>query len=151
MRVIKRMILIPIAVLFSLLICGYSSSMAPDQNDTGPNDNDIEVGFSCSRVLIVIDKETSLQFIDYTANDFPDVDCVKVTDLTVDLGKVIKERIEQGADPDSISYNTILSLELKDTGKENIIEAISKLQQLDFVLSAEPDFVNSVNPKGGIG
>lgn len=42
-------------------------------------------------------------------------------------------------------YRRIIYLKLKNPGKENVLSAIKKLEKLDWVESAEPNYINSID------
>ncbi len=109
--------------------------------------------FADDRVIVVLDNETSLKFNDYNANDFSHIGCKQVNDLSSYIGNAIEaavqnitqhilcgDAIQEHNITDFDQYNQILCLELETPSKENVISAISKLQKMDGVLSACPDY-----------
>lgn len=109
--------------------------------------------FADDRVIVVLDNETSLKFNDYNANDFSYIGCKQVNDLSSYIGHAIETAVQNIARhimygeilqehniTDFSRYNQILCLELEIPSKENVISAISKLQKMDGVLSACPDY-----------
>ena len=66
------------------------------------------------------------------------VDVEDLTYLTAEGEAFWQETL--GEDYDLLNFNQILSLQLRDRGKENVLRAISELEQLDKVLAAEPSF-----------
>lgn len=77
----------------------------------------LEDDFAENGILVVLIKETS--FKTYTPEDFAEIGCSKVTELTIWL-----------------TY-----IELAESGKENVLLAIKKLEERDDVLYAEPDYI----------
>jgi subtilisin family serine protease len=120
--------------------------------------------FSEDRIIVIMENDASLKFKSYNANDFADIDCEEVVDISENAGnKVckamenIKLHVTQGEtleDYDGVAlgdYKQILCIKLKNPGKENVIEAISKLDCMDEVYVACPDYkikayANTFNP-----
>ncbi len=131
-------------VAFSLI--GKNPISMSCQEDVQASETEAFSEFSDSNVLVVIDRQTSLQFKSYDTSDFSEVDCIGVSNLTIESERAIQSSIEKGEgeeDLDKITFNTILCLKLRTPGKENVLDAISKLQKKDYVISAEPDFIIS--------
>lgn len=114
------------------------------------NDNE---NFAEDRVIIVLDNEASLKFKKYTASDFSFIDCTQVVDMSSYIGSAVETAMQNIAQHvisnaelqnytgiDFNRYNQILCLELETPGKTNVISAITKLQKMDGVLYACPDY-----------
>ena len=117
----------------------------------------VKTEFAEDRVIVVLNKEASLKFDTYDHKDFSDVGCTKVTDLSADMGKLVKEKIEKtqtaekaaayektasnfNRELDVNSYKQILCLELSAPGKENVYKTIKILSQRSDVYSVSPDY-----------
>ena len=103
--------------------------------------------FADNRVMVVLTREASLDFHAYTASDFADIGCAKVTDLSDATAAIAKSALEQAAavlasggtpSPNAIpanhqmvisNYKQVLCLELNAAGKKNVIAAIKLLSQ----------------------
>jgi len=113
--------------------------------------------FAEDRVIVVLNQETSLKFDTYDYTDFSEIGCVKVTDLTADMGTIVKQKIEQTRTAEKAaayektasdfnkelnvnSYKQILCLELSEPGKENVYETIKTLSQRPDVYCVNPDY-----------
>lgn len=113
--------------------------------------------FAEDSVIVVLNQETSLKFDTYDYTDFSEIGCVKVTDLTADMGIIVKQKIEQTRTAEKAaayektasdfkkelnvnSYKQILCLELSEPGKENVYKAIKTLSQRPDVYAANPDY-----------
>ena len=139
MHFVKRVSLYFFAIfVFSLSIVSQFKAMPSTEN---PEINSVETEseFSDRRVIVVLDRESSLDFKTYCVDDFPEVDCVGITNLTPETEKIAEESVKKGNT--DVSYNKILCLELKYPGKDNVIDAIAKLNEKEYVLCAEPDYV----------
>jgi len=108
-------------------------------------------------VLVVLNKESSLSFKTYAPNDFAEIGCSKVTELTKELSASAKRQYDSKTSQsqnigrtDTTSNNeliknvdkfrAILRLDLAEGGKENVLSAIKQLEEREDVLSAEPNY-----------
>ena len=114
--------------------------------------------FADNHVIIVLTHEASLLSHDYGPDDFPEINCEKVRDLTGLIYQQIQEKLYYLRQDDIMSfdasgnmperlksvsidtYQRILCLELMDHGKEAVLGAIDKLTIRADVQSAEPDY-----------
>ena len=100
--------------------------------------------FLDNSVIIVLKNNISLQFNKYNCDDFNEINCTKVDDLTkysVELLKnqIIAERtgdwskIQKHKDTnmliDANTFHRILCLTISNPGKENVLKAIRKLEK----------------------
>lgn len=102
----------------------------------------IDDEFSDDNIIIVLSKEESNKYKEYTAADFPEIDCKSVSDLTSSTVEMLKNnKIEEIKKSliDLDKFRRILSLELVEKSKENVIESIKKLEKRVEILSAEPN------------
>ena len=125
----------------------------------------IDDDFDDSRLLVTLNRQATLKFKNLTEKDFPELDLVSVEDLTATSGQVLKADINRRQFGETCEtrnvrtldstriikdeFKTILSLTLKEPGKENVLKAIEKLEQRKDIISAEPDFalnLTSANP-----
>ena len=104
-------------------------------------------------VMVVFNNETSMQFINYDINNFNDIQCEDVVDLSTATANIIKnakENItrhvingetlnEYNGIPFS-EYRQVICLKLKNKGKSNVIKAIKSLKSRDDVFYVGPDF-----------
>lgn len=121
---------------------------------------DIDEDFSDDVVVIVLKHNVSLEFIDYTAEDFSEIGCAKVEDLTEHTTKIVKDELEANRTGDFSklkeridknmlvnidSFHRILCLYLTYPGKENVIASIRKLEKRNDIISAEPDYIEHID------
>ncbi|MCL2621860.1 MAG: leucine-rich repeat protein [Firmicutes bacterium] len=103
--------------------------------------------FADDRVSVVLTKEATRKFLTYTAKDFSDVGCVRVTELTQNTVEWVKQKLN-GKNPniemqvDIEKYRRILQLELDMKNKENVLRAVKLLEQRSDILAADPDYVS---------
>ena len=115
----------------------------------------MEEAFADDRVAIVLNKSVSMNFKEYTPEDFPEIQCTRVMDatrLTMEVVKqqleaqrtgdwsALRERIEVGMLVDIEKFRRILYLELPKKSKENVLVAIKMLERKEDILYAGPDY-----------
>ena len=106
----------------------------------------IDDDFTDDRVIIVLNLETTRQFREYTTEDFPEIDCAQVYDLSAPIVDWVETQLAIEPVPsepmlvDITEFRRILSLELREKSKENVLRAIKLLEKRDDVLSAEPNY-----------
>lgn len=94
----------------------------------------------------------SLAKFDYTVEDFADVGCVEVKNLTSYTTERVRNAVGKMASLDSETrrlvqnYNAIWSIKLADPGKQNVLDAIAILMERDDVKSATPNMRISLEP-----
>ncbi|MCH5164049.1 MAG: S8 family serine peptidase [Clostridiales bacterium] len=105
-------------------------------------------------VIVVLNQNASFEFIDYVPEDFAEVNCEVIDDLTGYSTKVIKKyynaeqsisalksNIEKKTSINVENYHRILCLTLKDKSKANVLKTIKQLETRDDVLIAEPNYI----------
>lgn len=111
--------------------------------------------FADDRVLVVLSNQRTMEFRKYTSSDFSEVGVSSVEELTKSSSEVLKRQMDSSLReyPEMAinidTYRTILSLKLQQPGKQNVLNAISQLEQRNDILSAEPDrvlHIESTNP-----
>ena len=105
--------------------------------------------FSSDIVLLILTKQASLSLKDYSPNDFQDIGCIEVKDLTSATTTKVKDSLERGEHPKE--YNRILRLKLRNSTKQKVLDAINILISLDVVKYAGPDYYLSENHFNSIG
>lgn len=106
--------------------------------------------FADNRVLVVMSNQASLQFNQYDAEDFDEINCKSASNLSTATEAKLKASATQsissntrsnGINNKNDAYNQVLCLELENTGKENVLQAIQKLRKRSDVIYAGPDYV----------
>ena len=121
----------------------------------------LEDNFADNGILVVLNKEASLNFRTYAPSDFAETRVSKVTELTKELSTFAKKQYDsRTSQPQNASktdttssnelsrsvdkYRTILYLELAEGDKKNVLATIKQLEERDDVLSAEPNYIGSI-------
>lgn len=92
-----------------------------------------EKDFTDDQVLVSLKKNYSKKNKKYKGTDFLDVEIEKIEDLT--------QCTDYGDLTDDKSFRQILCLTLKNKGKENVVNAIKKLEKLPMVQCVEPNYI----------
>ena len=97
------------------------------------NDN-----FDSSTIQIVLNDVSSASNKEYTINDFPEINCSSVVDVT----KTISDNIKNGNTNliISSSFKRVLNITITNPGKTNVLNAISVLEQRNDVYSVSPNY-----------
>ncbi|MDR0832339.1 MAG: S8 family serine peptidase [Bacillales bacterium] len=116
----------------------------PEQTET-PRKITLEDDFSDQLVLIVLTREATLRFKQYTIKDFPELDNFQVEEITALSSQIVKAELESGIKTikhmiNIEEYKSILRITLNDKSKENVLNAIELLEVREDVQSAGPSF-----------
>ena len=118
----------------------------------------VEDDFAENRVMVVLSNDASLKFSAYEAENFSEIACAGVQDLSQASGRKIQAKAEtvkdavmsRSVDVGTLdtsgidTYNQVLCLELEESGKENVLAAIEELMKRDDVVYAGPDYVLTI-------
>lgn len=127
-------------LLFISLTAANKASYAEETGQTETQDNiiceaTIEDDFADDSVLVVLDSEISKINKVHTADFFNGVDIERIEDLTARKNNFEYEENE---------FKQILQIHLKSKSKENVLKSISKIEKLDGVYSAEPNYSHKI-------
>ena len=149
----KKCISLTISLLFLLLICftTHNIAMAQEINEEKVYcEIDESKEFADDTIMVVLTNNVSLSTKQYTVEDFPEISCVEVNDLTEELWQwIINHQHSIDCNPEletkAETFNRILKLTISNSDKTNVIDGIMKLEKRNDVKSAEPDYVISCN------
>ena len=113
----------------------------------------IEHDFSDSRIMVVMNYDVSMELNDCSVEDFPELNLKSVTDLSSSTREKASEQLEKinqaffnrtSLENEEIvsykHYNQVICLELEETGKDKVLEAIELIQNREDVIYAGPDY-----------
>ena len=125
----------------------------------------IDDDFADDTVLVVLANDVSTQKANARTNfsaeisteDFSEVGCVEVENLTSYSSAIVDEEVARLSNPISTlsaetetehkvnvnNFKKIISLKLSTPGKQNVLDAIKKLEKRKDVLSAEPNYLET--------
>ena len=132
MKISKVLSIFLVFVLIVQLQCQgnyvrYENDIKINSSQAESFDNEEKIenrDFSSKNVLVIMNEKHSKD--NYSVSDFKEIACENVSFLTKSLKK---------------NNCTILSLELQNKSKENVLNAIKKLESRDDVYLAEPDYL----------
>ena len=118
-------------------------------------DATLEDNFADNKVIVILNNETSLAFNTYDVNDFSEIECLKVDDLTMYTKEKVYNQVMGVVDEDSSSacalgaidetkYNQILCLTLKCSSKVGVLEAIDRLESRKDIIYVGPSYTASL-------
>jgi hypothetical protein len=98
----------------------------------------IEDDFAEDRIIVVLNRQETMRFRNYTADDFAEISVRTVENVTETSRTMLIERLQRDASTgltESLStleinagkFRTILVLELYNRGKQNVLDAIRAL------------------------
>lgn len=134
------------------------SSCNKEQDNNGTT---IDENFVDNRLRVVLTKEATLMFKEYTALDFSEIGATSVIDLMPGSTELAKKQVlaEQTGDYSEIqeyvdndrlldldTYKILLSITLDKKSKENVLRVIEILKQRDDVEDASPDYYGQIGP-----
>lgn len=178
---IKRIIFVLSALV--LVSCLTFSAFAADHVTVDPTEDKIicsatlDDDFVPNKVIVLMSTESSLQFKDYTVDDFPELDLESVCDAlpthTEYNRKLFEDTVEEidayyemhGVYTDATErraqavktatgimknrhFHTSLVLTLKKSDKAAVLAAVRILEKRDDVYAAEPNYIVHVNLDG---
>ena len=118
----------------------------------------VDDDFADDSILVTFNRATSRKLLDYTPEDFPEIDCVKVDDLMPYLKAELRDKVAADEnqpyekyynlhdgkyyselDIEFDSYYQTVCITLAHPGKMNVLDAIQILEQRDDVLNVSPN------------
>lgn len=98
------------------------------------------------RVLVVLTEEASKALKPYTADDFSAVGCEVLTDLSSAAAARYKEAREKSGtlNGQEQDFHQIYCMKLSSQGREKVYEAIERLNKMEDILYAGPDYQMTV-------
>ena len=118
----------------------------------------VDGDFRDDHVIVTFDRATSRKLLDYSPEDFPEIDCVAVSELMPYTKAQLKEMVaidevtpyERRYNKNDGNYYSQLDIEfdnyyqgilitLANPGKQNVLDAIKLLEKREDVISATPD------------
>lgn len=114
----------------------------------------IDDDFADDKVIVVMKHNISMEFKSYTVSDFAEINAEGINDLTYAVGLQVKAKTEKvnivtnegvivNSDNNSNvdTYNQIITIELKEKGKQNVLNAIKTLEENDDIMYVGPDYI----------
>lgn len=156
---IKKLFCVAFAFLFIMIQSNTGTAIASNLSNSTLSETKVYStatvadAFVDNHVLVVLTNEASLQFQNYSPEDFSEIECLQVDDLTKTVAPMVQMKVDsmKGNQPaantsvrvstqDPATYNQILCLTLPSNSKANVIKVIKQLQDREDVLYVGPDF-----------
>ena len=102
----------------------------------------IDDNFDTSIIHIVLNENASMNDKEYSTNDFSEINCIGVEDMT----KVVKDNMKSGDDAliNKNIFRRVLKLKIGNPGKVNIINSIRILEKRNDVYAVSPNYYSTV-------
>ena len=155
------------AIMILSLLFSQGKSLYADSNENKFEKNttneyvvfgksSIQENFADDKILVVLNRQETLRFKKWDIDDFPEIDIISVENLTATSENVVNADLTrrkygetyQTKNVKHVSkskinaeeFKTILCLTLKNSGKENVLNAIERLRHRTDIITAEPDY-----------
>ena len=155
------------AIMILSLLFSQGKSLYADSNENKFEKNttneyvvfgksSIQENFADDKILVVLNRQETLRFKNWDIDDFPEIDIISVENLTATSENVVNADLTrrkygetyQTKNVKHVSkskinaeeFKTILCLTLKNSGKENVLNAIERLRHRTDIITAEPDY-----------
>ena len=148
---ISMLLIIVSALLFFALLLGQTTKTFADSIKTYSVFNDydehIEDYIENDSVIVTLNENVKRK---YSVNDFKDVGCVEVEDLTQFTSDYLMNKSRRSIIQKSMlvkteSYKQILKLNFSDGNISNVIKAIEVLNKRNDIFVAGPNYVYTVD------
>lgn len=156
----KRTICFLLIIVLVLAVCSTGCGLSLENTDGKKEETKVfdtatvEDNFMDNRVMVVLTHEASMEFKSYSAADFPEIACKSVKNLSTATAEKVQAKL-RGEIPKDLDVNaafmyrnvkvdtfkTILSLELENPGKENVLKAVRALEKREDVYYVGPDYI----------
>lgn len=135
MNNIKKLVIIVLSSIFLLAIVSSIVLMSREVYAQSEEAAISERNFADDSVLVVLDEEISGVNKEHDKAFFDGVEIAAIKDLTK----------RTNAKAETEGFQQILQLYLEEPSKENVLLAVEKLQAIDGVYSAEPNYIYEVS------
>ena len=111
---------------------------------------DYDAEMETDSVIVTLTLEETQKLKSYTTQDFNDVDCVAVDDLTQSTFEYAKAKRDNATTEEKPlinldNYKRILKLTLNENSKDNVIDAVTTLNRRTDVYIATPNYIYTIN------
>jgi len=154
MKFIKKSLLylfILIGVFVFITYSGINTIFAKEEVETTIVEelNEEVLDFYEDSVIVVLTEKATRKFYNYTADDFLEIKCISVEDLTKDTVDYVINRVKGISDSrtmlvDINQFRRILKLELKEKTEENVFKSIELLKKREDIYLAQPNYIFSI-------
>lgn len=144
-----KCLIIAIALIAFTIIAGFIGKLWYDIAWEAKNDRDTFHSYltydyaSDDTIVVILTKEETRKFLDYTPKDFADVGAIDVYIPYADTDEYVRRKIngipvDEELNIDFEDYKRLLKITLDKKSKKNVIKAIKTLSARDGIESASP-------------
>lgn len=149
MKLLKKIIVIVFIIIIFLFIIsnkaiiGYANSL--ENNEKVICTASIYDDFDDETILVALNHKASMELKQYTISDFPEIECTSVREITESLTQKLHKQLKGKVESNELlinsdTYNRILELKIRNTGKQNIINSIKILEKREEIKAANPNY-----------
>lgn len=130
-------------ILFVMLTClgGLFLQRTPTAAEVTSDTNFVD-----DQVIVTLTKRETRKFLDYSADDFQEIDAVSVEDLTASTVDWVEKQVRGIPTEEEMLVNVenfrrVLCITLATSGRSEVLEAVSRLEQKNGIESASPNYI----------
>ena len=127
---------------------GTPSTQAPQVTTMMKNESAwSKYDFENDVLIVKMTHEASMKFYDYTPEDFSEIGCVRIDELTSATKKQVQAVLSGEENVYNVNPNTfkrVLVLELGEKTRENVLHSIALLEERNDVESVKPNLTFSL-------
>ena len=147
---IKFLLTIITVLIFIFIVDTFKVNAIENDDDKIYCEATLDDNFLDDTIIIVLNKKATFSFKEYTNNDFWELGEVIIDEITKESTAIVKNKYLYNLETDGHSvkiseeYRRIYKITLKNKGKQNVLNAIKKLECRDDIKSAEPNYIINV-------
>ena len=110
----------------------------------------IDDNFADDVIVVVLNKEATFSFKEYSKDDFKELGEIEVNEITKETTEIVKDKYLNNIDNEtnnvgiSEEYRRILRIILSNKGKDKVLSAIKLLEKREDIESVEPSYSGGV-------
>ena len=137
----KKRFLLVIVMFLLFTLSNFVSVRATTVEEKVYSTATIEDEFSDERVIVILNEKTSQTFKEYKISDFSEIKCKDIKVLNSAMREKLKKQLQNRTIQKESKHKTILSVDLKEKSKQNVLSVIEELQDRDDIYYVGPDYV----------
>ena len=148
-KIVLLSVLVLLFVVFSMNSINAVNAFA-EQNQKAKDCIKTDAEIALDSIIVTLTADETRKFKSYVAEDFNEIDCLSVEDLTQSTAQQVKAKIEsriinQPTLVEYSNYKRILKLEISGGNEVNIYNAIDKLNDRADVYMASPNYIYNID------
>lgn len=136
----KKRFLLIIVVFLVFTFSNFISVRATTVEEKVYSTATIDDEFSAERVIVILNENASQVFKEYRTSDFSEIKCKGIKVLNSTIREKSKKQLQGKIIPNESKNKTILSVDLKEKSKQNVLNTIEKLKDRDDIYYVGPDY-----------